>query len=57
MQFQAQIERRVKKVPIPVVFHNLKNYDGLLLMQAMSRVRGERNACPTTWKNTSLLAR
>ena len=30
-----------KTMPIPVIFHNLKGYDGHLLMQAMSRVRGE----------------
>ena len=28
-------------MPIPVIFHNLKGYDGHLLMQAMARVRGE----------------
>ena len=30
-----------KTMPIPVIFHNLKGYDGHLLMQAMARVRGE----------------
>ena len=30
-----------KTMPIPVIFHNLKSYDGHLLMQAMARVRGE----------------
>ena len=30
-----------KTMPIPVFFHNLKGYDGHLLMQAMARVRGE----------------
>ena len=32
-----------KTTPIPVIFHNLKGYDGHLLMQAMARVRGEIN--------------
>ena len=30
-----------EKMPISVFFHNLKGYDGHLLMQAMARVRGE----------------
>ena len=30
-----------KTMPIQVFFHNLKGYDGHLLMQAMARVRGE----------------
>ena len=30
-----------KTMSIPVIFHNLKGYDGHLLMQAMARVRGE----------------
>ena len=30
-----------KTMPISVIFHNLKGYDGHLLMQAMARVRGE----------------
>ena len=36
-----------KKVQIPVVFHNMKNYDGHLLMQAMARVQGEIKCIPT----------
>ena len=32
---------------IPVIFHNLKGYDGHLLMQAMARVRGEIKCIPT----------
>ena len=34
-------------MPIPVFFHNLKGYDGHLLMQAMARVRGEIKCIPT----------
>ena len=34
-------------MPIPVIFHNLKGYDGHLLMQAMARVRGEIRCIPT----------
>lgn len=33
-------------MPIPVVFHNLKGYDGHLLMQAMSRGNGEIKYIP-----------
>ena len=36
-----------KTMPIPVFFHNLKGYDGRLLMQAMARVRGEIKWIPT----------
>ena len=32
---------KAKTVPIQVVFHNLKSYDGHLLIQAMSRAKGE----------------
>ena len=34
-------------MPIPVFFHNLKGYDGHLLMQAKARVRGEIKCIPT----------
>ena len=33
-----------KTAPIPVIFHNLKGYDGHLLMQAMASVQGKLNA-------------
>ena len=36
-----------KTMPIPVIFHNLKGYDGHLLMQAMATVRGEIKCIPT----------
>ena len=36
-----------KTAPIPVIFHNLKGYDGHLLMQAMARVQGEIKCIPT----------
>ena len=36
-----------KKVQIPIILHNMKNYDSHLLMQAMARVRGEINCIPT----------
>ena len=36
-----------KTMPIPIIFHNLKGYDGHLLMQAMARVRGEIKCIPT----------
>ena len=36
-----------KTMPIPVIFHNLKGYDGHLLMQTMARVRGEIKCIPT----------
>ena len=41
-----------KTVPIPVIFHNLKGYDGHLLMQAMDRVHGEIKCIPTNTENT-----
>ena len=36
-----------KKVQILVIFHNMKNYDSHLLMQAMARVQGEIKCIPT----------
>ena len=36
-----------KTMPIPVIFHNLKGYDGHLLMQAIARVQGEIRCIPT----------
>ena len=36
-----------KKVQIPIILHNMKNYDSHLLMQAMARVQGEINCIPT----------
>ncbi len=39
-----------KMAPIPVIFHNLKSYDGHLLMQAMARVHGEIKCIPTNTK-------
>ena len=38
------------KMAIPVIFHNLKGYDGHLLMQALARVRGEIKCIPTNTK-------
>jgi len=44
----CNLKLRIKpeKAPIPVVFHNLKGYDGHLLMQAMVRVQGEISCIP-----------
>lgn len=36
-----------KTVPIPVVFHDLKGYDGRLLTQAISIVKGEIKFIPS----------
>ena len=34
-----KLKLNAKTTPIPVFFHNLKGYDGHLLMQTMARVR------------------
>ena len=41
-----KLKLKPKTMPIPVIFHNLKGYDGHLLMQAMARVRGEIKCIP-----------
>ena len=41
-----KLRLNAKTVPIPVVFHNLKGYDGHLLMQAMPTVHGEIKRIP-----------
>jgi len=42
-----KLKLNAKTAPIPVIFHNLKGYDGHLLMQAMARVQGEIKCIPT----------
>jgi len=42
-----KLKQNAKTAPIPVIFHNLKGYDGHLLMQAMARVQGEIKCIPT----------
>lgn len=42
-----KLRLNAKTALIPVVFHNLKGYDGHLLMQEMSRVQGEIKCIPT----------
>ena len=42
-----KLKMNSKTAPIPVIFHNLKGYDGHLLMQAMARVQGEIKCIPT----------
>ena len=39
-----------KTTPIPVVFHNLRDYDGHLLMQAISKVKGKTFRIPNNSK-------
>ena len=45
MQVQAETEH--ENIANPVIFHNLKGYDGHLLMKAMARVQGEIKCIPT----------
>jgi len=42
-----KLKLNAKTMPIPVIFHNLKGYDGHLLIQAMARVQGEIKCIPT----------
>ena len=42
-----KLKLNLKTMPIPVIFHNLKGYDGHLLMQVMARVQGEIKCIPT----------
>ena len=42
-----KLKLNLKTMPIPVIFHNLKGYNGHLLMQAMARVRSEIKCIPT----------
>ena len=46
-EYNFKLKLNPKTMPIPVIFHNLKGYDGHLLMQAMARVRGEIKCIPT----------
>ena len=46
-EYNFKLRLDAKKVQIPVVLHNMKNYDGHLLMQAMARVQGEIKCIPT----------
>ena len=49
-----KLKLNAKTAPIPVIFHNLKGYNGHLLMQAMARVQGEIKCIATnTEKNIS----
>ena len=42
-----KLKLNAKTAPIPLFFHNLKGYDGHLLMQAMARVQGKIKCIPT----------
>ena len=42
-----KLKLNAKTAPIPVFFHNLKGYDGHLLVQAMARVLGQIKCIPT----------
>ena len=42
-----KLKLNAKTAPIPVIFHNMKNFDSHLLMQEMARVQGEIKCIPT----------
>ena len=42
-----KLKLNAKTAPIPIFFHNLKGYDGHLLIQEMARVQGEIKCIPT----------
>ena len=42
-----RLKLNARTAPIPVIFHNMKNYDSHLLMQAMARVQGKIKCIPT----------
>ena len=42
-----KLKLNAKTAPIPIIFHNMKNYDSHLFMQAMARVQGEIKVIPT----------
>ena len=46
-QCNFKLKLNPKTMLISVIFHNLKGYDGHLLMQAMARVQGEIKCIPT----------
>ena len=46
-EYNFKLKLNPKTMPIPVIFHNLKGYDGHLLMQAMARVQGGIKCIPT----------
>ena len=42
-QCKLKLEVNPQTTPIPVVFHNLREYDGHLLIQTISKVKGISN--------------
>ena len=50
-----KLKLNAKTVPIPVLFHNLKGYDGHLPMQAMARVLGEIKMHPNEHRKIHLI--